>query len=70
MNIAVKPYWCIFRTQPLETKKMTSSEDILKVQESAQHVGLIFCSFVLFLHGIGFGAGLGYAGLVLPHHVG
>merc|ERR1711892_94952 len=51
-------------------KAMTSSEEILKVQGEAHHGALIFCSFVLFIHGAGIGAGLGYAGLVLPRHVG
>ena len=49
---------------------MAASDEFLKVQDGAKHGGLIFCSFVLFLHGAGIGAGLGYAGLVLPHHVG
>ena len=54
----------------VQTQEMASSEEFLKVQDGARHAGLIFCSFVLFLHGAGIGAGLGYAGLVLPHHVG
>jgi hypothetical protein len=49
---------------------MAASDEFLKVQDGAKHGGLIFCSFVLFLHGAEIGAGLGYAGLVLPYHVG
>jgi len=45
------------------------SEEIFRLQDSGSKLGLAFCSFVILLHGAGVGAGLVYAGLVLPHHV-
>ena len=49
---------------------MVAAEEVLAAQGVAQNAGMFFCSFVLFLHGAGMGAGLGYAGLVLPSHTG
>ena len=45
------------------------SEEMFEVQDTASKVGLAYCSLVILLHGAGVGAGLVYAGLVLPHHV-
>ena len=49
---------------------MVAAEEVLAAQGMANSAGMFFCSFVLFLHGAGVGAGLGYAGLVLPSHTG
>ena len=47
---------------------MSLPEKIIELQNEAKNGFLWFCSFVLFLHGMGIGSGLGYAGFVLSHH--
>ena len=48
---------------------MVTPEEVLAAQATASGTRLVFYCFVSILHGMGVGSGLGYAGLVLPHHV-
>lgn len=47
---------------------MVSRAEVLAAQATASQTGLTLCAMVLFLHGMGLGPGLGYGGLVVPHH--
>jgi SP family galactose:H+ symporter-like MFS transporter len=48
---------------------MVTPEEVLAAQATASGPRLAFYCLVSILHGMGCGSGLGYAGLVLPHHV-
>ena len=48
---------------------LVTPEEVLRAQESASRSRLGLCVGVVFLHGMQCGAGLGYGGLVLPHHL-
>ena len=42
--------------------------DVLSAQEDSSSSFLVFCTSVIFLHGMTTSSSLGYAGLVLPFH--
>ena len=44
-------------------------ESVLAAQATASHLGLLFSTSVILLHGCMSGVSLGYSGLVLPHHL-
>ena len=43
-------------------------EEVLEAQSSASGWNLVLYAAITIFHGMGTGSGLGYAGLVLPHH--
>ena len=47
---------------------VVSPEEVLEAQASASGWNLILYAAITIFHGMGTGSGLGYAGLVLPHH--
>ena len=47
---------------------MVSPEEVLEAQASASGWKLVLYAAITIFHGMGTGSGLGYAGLVLPHH--
>ena len=47
---------------------VVSPEEVLKAQASASGWKLVLYASISIFHGMGTGSGLGYAGLVLPHH--
>jgi MFS family permease len=48
---------------------MVTPEEVLAAQATASGTRLAFYCFVTILHGMGVGSGLGYAGLMMPHHI-
>ena len=47
---------------------VVSPEEVLEAQASASGWKLVLYAAITIFHGMGTGSGLGYAGLVLPHH--
>ena len=47
---------------------MSLPTDVLSAQKASSSSFLVFCTSVIFLHGMTTSSSLGYAGLVLPHH--
>ena len=47
---------------------VVSPEEVLEAQASASGWNLVLYAAITIFHGMGTGSGLGYAGLVLPHH--
>ena len=43
-------------------------EEVLEAQASSSGWNLVLYAAITILHGMGTGSGLGYVGLVLPHH--
>ena len=48
---------------------VVSPEEVLEAQASASGWKLVLYAAITIFHGMGLGSGLGYAGLVLPHHI-
>ena len=47
---------------------VVSPEEVLEAQASASGWNLVLYAAITIFHMMGTGSGLGYAGLVLPHH--